>query len=135
MGTKSSTGMPGGYPRVARAMPSRYPGGSSDHWSDADAPIIAGHYLSSLLRPHKGSGDVVQGARMLSARHLQRGAQNRVLSLAACGAALWATLRCTWLALKRLVFGPGHHLAATGTCFSPLKRSSVVPGKQGRGHH
>lgn len=112
MGTKSSTGAQGGYPRASRAMPSRYPGGRNGGWCDADAPIIAGHYISNLQQPNTAD-----------AAYPGRGEQRGAFNLAAYATSLQARLRCAWIAVKRLFSGSGHHLAASGSCFSPLKRS------------
>ncbi|WP_439860829.1 hypothetical protein [Pseudomonas sp. MBLB4136] len=125
MDSKSSTGMPAGYPRSSRAMPSRYPGEEARHWRDADAPVIAANYLARLLQSEGGSGK----ARLVTS--VGRGARHWPSGLAAYRISLSAKLHCAWLALKRYFSGSARHLFPSCGCAARLKRPSVGPSRRG----
>lgn len=121
MGSKSSAGLPGSHPRASRSMPSRYAGGAGEHWSDSDAPLIAGHYLAGLLRPHAATADGTRPQRALLGQPPSR-------PLAAWGQSQLAALRRIWLSLRRGVAGSANGVATGAPCLSATRR-------QGRGSH
>lgn len=82
MGTKSSSGRPGRYPPASRAPRGCHAEsdaeGDGQAWSEADARIIAGHYLANLLVDRPCRRPSREGTRALVAAPRVRGAQRQL---------------------------------------------------------
>lgn len=152
MGTKSSNGRPGRYSPASRAPRGCHAEsdaeGSGRGWSEADARIIAGHYLANLLVDRPCRRPTREGTRAVVAAPRVRGAQRRLQAWAYAlpaaqpgrgvagddGPAPISWLKRLWTFLRELFGGAGHHPLISASSYPPVaRRSSSALWRHGRG--